>query len=118
MDEPSAELPPHEFEVIVTALADLQRATGLSWVVITHDFGLALRWCTRSVVLNRGQVAFDGQTSTLARSPSYLDDNRIARPRYLPVLGQVASALNADIGTCANALLGFSVHHAIDGVAQ
>ncbi|MEM6905067.1 MAG: ABC transporter ATP-binding protein [Pseudomonadota bacterium] len=58
-DEPIASLDPaHQISTMET-FAELA-AEGRMVVTALHDLGLAARWCTRLVLLDRGQVVADG----------------------------------------------------------
>lgn len=58
-DEPIAGLDPAHQLTTMAHLAGLARA-GRGIVVALHDLGLAARFCTRLVLLDRGRVAADG----------------------------------------------------------
>jgi cobalt/nickel transport system ATP-binding protein len=60
LDEPSAGLDPPGKTVLAHLLAGLDAAT----VIATHDITFAARLCTRFIMLDRGQVAFDGSDAS------------------------------------------------------
>lgn len=57
LDEPTAGQDPEQVERMMWALAN---RTDAALVFATHDLGLARRWATRVLVLDDGQVAYDG----------------------------------------------------------
>ena len=61
LDEPSSGLDPRMRRELAALLADL-RATQ---ILATHDLDLVHRLCTRSIVLDRGQVVADAATDTI-----------------------------------------------------
>jgi iron complex transport system ATP-binding protein len=58
-DEPTAGLDPAHQIGLMRVFADLVRDGG-SVVVSLHELGLAARWCTRLVLLDRGAIVADG----------------------------------------------------------
>ena len=65
-DEPAAGLDPlHQVNLMkrFRSLADDGRAVVLSM----HDLGLAARWCTRLILLNKGEVVADGSPEVVLR---------------------------------------------------
>ncbi|WP_340110403.1 ABC transporter ATP-binding protein [Pikeienuella sp. HZG-20] len=58
-DEPTAGLDPAHQIAAMRVFSDLA-AEGRSALVSLHDLGLALRWCTRLVMMDRGRVVADG----------------------------------------------------------
>lgn len=59
-DEPTAGLDPSHQIALMRLFRDLAGA-GRSVVASLHDLGLAARWCTRLVLLDRGAIVADGQ---------------------------------------------------------
>jgi ABC-type multidrug transport system ATPase subunit len=60
LDEPSAGLDPPGKSILARLLAGLDAAM----VIATHDIAFAARLCTRFIMLDRGQVAFDGSDAS------------------------------------------------------
>ena len=58
-DEPTAGLDPAHQIGLMRVFADLVRDGG-SVVVSLHELGLAARWCTRLILLDRGAIVADG----------------------------------------------------------
>ncbi|MBK5910706.1 ABC transporter [Rhodothalassium salexigens] len=58
-DEPTAGLDPAHQISLMSMLASLA-ADGRGIVASLHDLGLAARWCTRLVLLDRGRIVADG----------------------------------------------------------
>ena len=58
-DEPTAGLDPEHQIGLMRLFADLARE-GRGIVASLHDLGLAARWCTRLVLLDRGRIVADG----------------------------------------------------------
>jgi phosphonate transport system ATP-binding protein len=66
-DEPIASLDPESARNVMEILARLNREQGLTVLVSLHQVDFALRYCTRTVALNRGQVVYDGASDALTR---------------------------------------------------
>ena len=63
-DEPVAGLDPAHQIGLMEVFASLLRE-GRSVVVSLHDLGLAARWCTRLIMMDRGGVVADGKPSAV-----------------------------------------------------
>ncbi len=70
-DEPVASLDPRNTEMVMEALADINRRYGITVLCNLHSLDLARHYCTRLVGLAAGQLVFDGApedlTSDVAR---------------------------------------------------
>ena len=71
-DEPIAGLDPAHQIATMRCFADLARA-GQSVLVSLHDLGLAARYCTRLIVLDKGQIKADGPPRSVL-TPQLLRD--------------------------------------------
>nr|WP_256473262.1 ABC transporter ATP-binding protein [Phyllobacterium sp. 21LDTY02-6] len=58
-DEPTAGLDPAHQIALMQSLADIA-ADGSAVIASLHDLGLAARWCTRLVLLDKGRIVADG----------------------------------------------------------
>ena len=64
-DEPIASLDPESARRVMQTLADLNREDGTTVIVSLHQVDVALRFCARTVALNKGRVVYDGPSSAL-----------------------------------------------------
>jgi peptide/nickel transport system ATP-binding protein len=55
----------------VTVLDDLCRRQGLGLLLVSHDLAVVRRLCTRTVVLDDGQVVEDRPTAELVDRPEH-----------------------------------------------
>lgn len=67
-DEPSAQLDPRSRRQLIHLLQALPQTQ----LIATHDLDLALELCDRTVVLNQGQVVYDGPTEAVMSNPDLL----------------------------------------------
>ncbi len=99
MDEPFGALDPVTRQVLQGELARIQRASGKTILLVTHDIDEALRLATRIVLLDRGRIVQAAAPVQLLRQPaSGLVSDFIGRSELgLKLLGlqTVADRLNA-----------------------
>jgi len=72
MDEPTEGLAPVIVQALAQVLARLRAAGGLSIVLVEQNSRVALEFAERTVVMDKGRVAFDGASERLRRDPEYL----------------------------------------------
>jgi phosphonate transport system ATP-binding protein len=67
-DEPIASLDPESARRVMQTLSDLNRQDGTTVIVSLHQVDMAMRYCPRTVALNRGRVVYDGPSGALTAS--------------------------------------------------
>jgi energy-coupling factor transporter ATP-binding protein EcfA2 len=65
LDEPTTGQDRKNALALIGLLDELRASLELTLLVITHDMRLVARFCERTIVLDRGRVAFDGSPSVL-----------------------------------------------------
>ena len=70
-DEPTTALDVTVQAQILDLLADMRERLGMSIVLITHDFGVAARFCDRVIVMYAGRVAEEASIDTFLNRPSH-----------------------------------------------
>ena len=70
MDEPFGALDPVNRAALQTALARIQRSTGKTIVMVTHDIAEALQLASRIVLLDRGRILQAGTPAELLLAPA------------------------------------------------
>ena len=73
MDEPSEGLAPVIVEELARAMKQLTQAEGLALVLVEQNTRLALDISPRAVVMDRGQIVYDGPSETLKRDSAKLE---------------------------------------------
>ena len=73
MDEPTEGLAPVVVEQLVAALLQLRDAAGLTLVLVEQNTRVALDFSPRCMVMDRGEIGFDGASSELKKDPDRLD---------------------------------------------
>ena len=73
MDEPSEGLAPVIVEELARAVKKLTKAGEMAMVLVEQNSRLALDIAPRAVVMDRGQIVFDGPSATLRNDPARLE---------------------------------------------
>lgn len=61
LDEPSAGLDPRSRNLVFKEIMDLHQSRGIAIVLVTHSMEEAAKYAQRMLVINKGQVLFDGK---------------------------------------------------------
>jgi peptide/nickel transport system ATP-binding protein len=70
-DEPTTGLDVTTQKVVMDLLASIAAARGMATILITHDLGLAARYCRRVVVMEKGRLVEQAEALTLFRAPNH-----------------------------------------------
>ncbi len=73
MDEPCEGLAPVIVDTLVGVLAELRHSGGLSIILVEHNTRVALDFADRTVVMDRGQIVYDGASAVLKGDPAQLE---------------------------------------------
>jgi cobalt/nickel transport system ATP-binding protein len=76
LDEPSAGLDPRARRDLINLLRELPQTA----LITTHDLPLVLELCSRTIVMDDGQVVADGPTETLLRDAPLLEAHGLEMP--------------------------------------
>jgi len=76
-DEPTTGLDVTTQQTVMELLSRLQKERGMAVILITHDLGLAARWCNRIVVMEAGRVVEQGETGALFKEPAHAYTRRL-----------------------------------------
>ena len=87
-DEPTTGLDVTTQQAVMDLLARITRERGMAMMLITHDLGLATRYCGRIAVMEAGVVVEQGPTATLFQAPRHPYTRRLiaalAHPAFHP----------------------------------
>jgi branched-chain amino acid transport system ATP-binding protein len=72
MDEPTEGLAPVLVEALTTVLLRLREEGGLAIVLVEQNSRVALSFSARTVVMDKGRVVYDGESSALRADPELL----------------------------------------------
>ncbi len=70
-DEPTTGLDVTTQQTVMELLAAIQKRRDMAMILITHDLGLAARWCDRIAVMEQGRVVETGPTAALFEAPQH-----------------------------------------------
>jgi peptide/nickel transport system ATP-binding protein len=70
-DEPTTGLDVTTQKVVMDLLAGIAAERGMATILITHDLGLAARYCSRVVVMEQGRLVEEAAPLTLFHSPQH-----------------------------------------------
>ena len=73
MDEPSEGLAPVIVEELARAVKRLAQAGGLALILVEQNTRLALDIAARALVMDRGQIVYDGPSAALREDPARLE---------------------------------------------
>ncbi len=73
MDEPSEGLAPVIVEELARAVKRLSRESALALILVEQNSRLALDIAPRAVVMDRGQIVYDGESERLRDDPAKLE---------------------------------------------
>jgi peptide/nickel transport system ATP-binding protein len=76
-DEPTSALDVTTQATVLTLLKDLQRATGVAYLFISHDLGVVNQVSHRIGVLYRGEIVEIGDARQVATAPSHAYTRRL-----------------------------------------
>jgi oligopeptide/dipeptide ABC transporter ATP-binding protein len=70
-DEPTTSLDVIIQDQILSLLLELQRDTGMSMILVSHDLAVITEVCDRIVVMYGGQIVEEGDTATIISAPRH-----------------------------------------------
>jgi peptide/nickel transport system ATP-binding protein len=76
-DEPTTGLDVTTQKVVMDLLAEIAAARGMATILITHDLGLAARYCRRVVVMEQGRLVEESDPLALFRAPQHRYTRRL-----------------------------------------
>ena len=76
-DEPTTGLDVTTQKVVMDLLAGIAAERGMATILITHDLGLAARYCRRVVVMEQGRLVEEASPQTLFRKPRHAYTKRL-----------------------------------------
>lgn len=90
-DEPIASLDPASARRVMDLLADMNRNDGLTVFISLHQVEYALKYCSRTIALRAGKIAYDGPSRAL--TPAFLNQIYGAESQelFLPSLEEQAA---------------------------
>jgi branched-chain amino acid transport system ATP-binding protein len=72
MDEPTEGLAPVIVEALTAVMVRLRHESGLSIILVEQNSRVAFEFSTRTVVMDKGRIVFDGESTALRADPERL----------------------------------------------
>ena len=91
LDEPTAGLDPAGRTEILDLISGLHRIRGISILLVTHSMEDAAKYAERLIVMNKGQVAFDGTPREIFRHYRELEDMDLAAPQVTYIMNALSA---------------------------
>ena len=80
LDEPTVGLDPKGKADLMEMLVKIQNATNKSIIIITHDMNLVAKHSKRCIVLDKGEIVFDGDKKQLFKNEQFLIEHNLDLP--------------------------------------
>lgn len=112
LDEPTAGLDPKGRDEILDQISSLKKERGITVVLVSHSMEDVARYVDRIIVMNQGQVRFDGTPKEVFCHYRELEEIGLAAPQ-VTYLMQELKARGADVDTDAT-----TVEEAADDIVQ
>ena len=80
LDEPTVGLDPRGKVELMEMLVDIQKNTGKSIIIITHDMNLVAKYAKRCIVLNNGKIVYDGPKKEMFQNTDFLLEHNLDIP--------------------------------------
>jgi energy-coupling factor transport system ATP-binding protein len=92
LDEPTRGLDPKAAEEIMEIFYQIHKEYNKTIILISHDMNLVYQYATRVVVMNEGQVSFDGNKVKLFSTDIY-KRNHLTKPDVLDLIDHLNKSL-------------------------
>ncbi len=86
LDEPTAGLDPKGRDEILDQIARLREETGMTVILVSHSMEDVAKYVDRIIVMNKGQVKFDGRPREVFRHYKELEEIGLAAPQVTYIM--------------------------------
>lgn len=86
LDEPTAGLDPKGRDEILDQIAKLREETGMTVILVSHSMEDVAKYVDRIIVMNKGQVKFDGEPREVFRHYRELEEIGLAAPQVTYIM--------------------------------
>lgn len=83
LDEPVAGLDPESKRELFALIRRLNREDGTTIIFVSHDMKDVYEMAPRTIVLNEGEIAYDGDTGEMFRNDKLVRANHLAVPELV-----------------------------------
>lgn len=96
-DEPTVGLDPLGKRELLTLLKKLNEEDHKTIILVTHDMEVVGEVSKRVIVLDKGNVVYDGDKVTLFKNEELVKEHSLSLPNYVKMLKVIKEKLNLDI---------------------
>lgn len=96
-DEPTVGLDPLGKRELLTLLKKLNEEDHKTIILVTHDMEVVGEVSKRVIVLDKGEVVYDGDKVTLFKDEEMVRKHSLSLPNYVVMLKEIKTRLNLDI---------------------
>ena len=96
LDEPTVGLDPIAKRELLEFLKRLNEEEHKTIIIITHDMDVVGNYAKRVLVLNKGELKFDGSKDDLFRNEEIIKNNNLSYPSSIKMLMELKNKLNID----------------------
>ncbi len=93
LDEPTRGLDPKTADEIMDLFYEIHKEYNKTIILISHDMNLVYKYSTRIVVMNDGELTYDGDKVKLFKDNIY-KDNHLSKPDVLEMVDYLNAKLN------------------------
>lgn len=97
LDEPTVGLDPFTRTELLNFLKDLNEKQNKTIIIITHDMEVVSKYIKRVVVLNHGEIVFDGNKVDLFAKEDLLEKYNLDYPETVSILKELNKKLNLNL---------------------
>ena len=100
LDEPTAGLDPRGRDEVLDQVSALQRSRGITVILVSHSMEDVAKYVNRLIVMNQGEVRFDGRPVEVFRHYKELEEIGLAAPQTTYLMQELKKQ-GADVNTDA-----------------
>jgi energy-coupling factor transport system ATP-binding protein len=97
LDEPTAGLDPQGQQEMMKMFNDLHTRYNKTIILISHDMNFVAKYAKRVIVMNHGQLAFDGTPAELFEKRELLDEFQLDLPDILKLVYDIEDKLKVKL---------------------
>ena len=97
LDEPTVGLDPLAKKELLEFLKYLNEVEHKSIVIISHDMDVVGEYAKRVIVLNKGEIKYDGSKDKLFRNDKIIKENNLNYPNIVNIMRDLKEKLNIDL---------------------
>lgn len=104
LDEPTVGLDPFTKYELLDFLKQLNEELGKTIIIITHDMEIVSKYINRVVVLNQGEIVYDGAKEDLFIQNNLMEKYNLDYPQTIYLLNEIKNKFNVDINVNKHSL--------------